>query len=492
MVALAGLVLAAFALRQLAALLVPSVDSPDEIFQFQEQAHRLVYGTGLTPWEFQLGARSWLLPGVIAGLMEFSRLFGDGPDIYVPVIAGACSMVAVIPVVCCFLWCRRWFGLTAAIAGGLAVALDPELVYFGARTLSEVVAAHLLVLGLYLLEPGYRVTSPRRLFGGGATLALVFVLRLQLAPAVVLIAAWGTIGAPRARALAVAGGCFGVLAVIALLDTVTLGYPFASTWRYVVYNAYYGVSSTFGVAPTLAYLLAALGILRFQFTALAVLVLIGARRMLLPVAAALLIVAVHSVVAHKEYRFIYPAIVLLALAAGTGLAAVVAWAERRLRGKARWRVLAGPAAAGLAVGAWCLLSALTWTGPAMAALRYRVHDYLAAASFVAHDGRGLCGIGLYGLDGADWVAYGGYSRFHRPVRMYWPKDRAELNDTARDFDVLLFTTELHPAEPILPAGFSKERCFGKVCMARRAGTCGPAPMPPMPYPEPLAGLVPHR
>ena len=40
-------------------------------------------------WEFQLGARSWLLPGITAALMEVARLFGDGPDYYVPLIAGA-------------------------------------------------------------------------------------------------------------------------------------------------------------------------------------------------------------------------------------------------------------------------------------------------------------------------------------------------------------------------------------------------------------------
>jgi hypothetical protein len=231
--ALGVLVLIAFTLRLIPVVFVPSLNWGDEVFQTTEQAHRLVYGTGLVPWEFQLGTRSWLLPGVLAGVMQFARLVGEGPDTYLPVIAGACGLLAVIPVACCFLWCRRWFGLTGAIVGGLAVAVAPELVYFGDRTLNEVVAAHLLVLALYLLEPGYRVTSHTRLFWAGAIVALVFVLRIQLGPAVALIAIWTTLRGSRARLLNVAGGIASALGFVALLDAVTLGYPFASIWRNV-------------------------------------------------------------------------------------------------------------------------------------------------------------------------------------------------------------------------------------------------------------------
>jgi hypothetical protein len=75
--------------------------------------------------------------------------------------------------------------------------------------------------------------------------------------------------------------------------------------------------------------------------------------------------------------------------------------------------------------------------------------------------------------------------------MYWPEDSAELASTARSFDILLYTTERHPA-PVMPPGFAKQKCFGEVCLARRGGTCDAAPMMPMPFPDPLAGLAPRR
>ena len=54
---LAILVLLAVGLRLIPIVFVPSMVWADEIFQTSEQAHRLVYGSGLVPWEFQLGMR---------------------------------------------------------------------------------------------------------------------------------------------------------------------------------------------------------------------------------------------------------------------------------------------------------------------------------------------------------------------------------------------------------------------------------------------------
>src|SRR4029077_13014106 len=100
------LVLLAVGVRLVPILVEPSINWWDEVFQSTEQAHRLVYGYGLVPWEFQLGARSWLLPGVIAGLLELARLIGDGPDYYLPLIAAVFAGLAAAPVYCCFQWCR--------------------------------------------------------------------------------------------------------------------------------------------------------------------------------------------------------------------------------------------------------------------------------------------------------------------------------------------------------------------------------------------------
>lgn len=478
--------LLAVLLRLIPVVFQPSMVWADEIFQTTEQAHRLVYGTGLVPWEFQLHVRSWLLPGVIAGVMEFARLIGKGPNVYLPVIATTFGLLGAAPVVCCFLWCRRRFGLLGAIVGGAAVATMPDLVYFGARTLDEVVSGNLLVIALYALEPGFFVASRRRIAVGGALLGLVFVLRIEVAPGVALLGLWCLLRAPRERLAALAMGVTAVIAAQAVLDTVTLGSPLASIWRYLLYNLGYGVASTFGAQPWYYYAKAELAVWLGTLPVLALLVLVGARR--LPVAfwAALTIVLVHSAIGHKEYRFIYPALALFGVLAGLGLAEIVSWCGKALDRRGARPGIAEPACAAIGLICWGVMALHVWTDHSMRVLRALDHNNLLAASYVSR-GPPICGLGMFGHDGTDWAVDGGYTWLNRPVPMYWPKDGTQLRQTAPGFDALIYTQRLPPG-----LGFTTVRCFGKACVARRPGGCRKIPELPMPFPKPIEQLRPRR
>jgi phosphatidylinositol glycan class B len=473
-------------LRLIPLVFVPSANWYDEIFQSTEQAHRLVYGYGLVPWEFQLGMRSWLLPGFVAALMELARLFGDGPDYYLPVIDVGFAVLAAAPAVCCFLWCRRWFGPTAGLVSGIAVAVAPELVYFGARALSEVVSAHLLVIGIFLAEPGDEVMARRRLFATGALLGLACLLRVQILPAVAILAVWLMTRSWRTRFPIVLAGAVAALILVAVLDWLTLGYPLASVVRPVLYNLYYGVSSEFGVEPWSYYVLGEIGLWGAAIILLLLVIALGAVRSPALLIAAVSIIAVHSCIAHKEYRFIYPAVILFMLLAGIGLGQLMSWGgewlNRRGLEKRKTTVLCGLAV----VGWWTVLSYQLWTSETMTGLRQRAHDNLAAASFVAHQ-PAFCGLGLYGEKGRDWARSGGYTYLHRPVPIYWPENRFELSSLAPAFNVLIYT-----AAPPSILGFEKVRCFGRVCVARRAGDCEAESMAAMPFPDNLAGMAPPK
>jgi hypothetical protein len=69
-----GLVALGLGLRLAVAFASDSVHHPDEVFQYAEQAHRLVFRYGVIPWEYRFGARSWLLPLFISGPLEAARL----------------------------------------------------------------------------------------------------------------------------------------------------------------------------------------------------------------------------------------------------------------------------------------------------------------------------------------------------------------------------------------------------------------------------------
>src|SRR5207244_5977022 len=110
---------------------------------------------------------------------------------------------------------------------------------------------------------------------------------------------------------------------------------------------------------------------------------------------ALTFIVVHSGIVHEEYRVIYPAVVLLTVVAGLGLAQLVEWGTEWLAGRGIERRTAAIGCAALLFGYWGALSFAVWTGPGFVQLRDRDHDNLMAVSYAAEI-PGLCGIGLYG------------------------------------------------------------------------------------------------
>ena len=456
----ACLLLCVAVLRLVPVIVQPSLDWGDEVYQALEPAHRLVFGTGLVTWEFVAAIRSWLLPGAIAGILAAVRAAGGGPAIYLPAVALIFASLSLLPVIFTFRWCRAAFGVWPALAGAAVVGLAPELVYFGARTLAEVVAAHILVAALLLARRPAPAAGekPCWRFSSGALLGLAVALRPQILPAAAVMFVWPGYGG---RWRLAAGGAV-TLTGAAVLDWVTLGAPGASIWRYAIVNLS-GASTHFGVQPWFYFGLAEAAVWGVALPVPVALCLVGARRWALPAVAALAVLGVHMAIGHKEHRFIYPALVLASVSAGIGLADLSARFGGRWRGGVRGTALAGAAA-------WAGLSAAVWFGPGMTALRHRARDTLAAADYAAAL-PGLCGIGM-GPGKDAWVPYGGYTHLGQDVPLYWPADQAAFGRERAGFNLLL--SEARETD------FQVLRCFGRVCAARRAGGCVKLPPDPMP------------
>src|SRR5205823_6236508 len=107
------------------------------------------------------------------------------------------------------------------------------------------------------------------------------------------------------------------------------------------------------------------------------------RRFSALLAAAVVIVAVHSCIAHKEYRFIYPAVLLLTVLASAGLASLVQWVTAWLIQRGLRETTAAAASILIVLGYWSIVSFNLWNGPALADLRHRASDNLAGMSLAA-------------------------------------------------------------------------------------------------------------
>jgi hypothetical protein len=245
----------AIAGRLLPVFVFPGINHPDEVFQTVEQAHRLVFGIGLVPWEFVYGTRSWVLPGALAGLMAVASVFGDGPDYYMSTIGVALAALGAVSALCAFLWGKRFFGTAAGVIAGTLTAVWIDAVYFGPRTLSDAVAAHVLVIALYAGTPDRREpVTRRRAITAGAPLILAGSLRVQLFPAIGPIGVWQLLTAFRHQRVAFFGSGLLIGLLYGGVDALTWNYPFEALWRNVVANLHYDVQTLYGVMPWYWYL----------------------------------------------------------------------------------------------------------------------------------------------------------------------------------------------------------------------------------------------
>lgn len=179
---------------------------PDEIFQYLEPAHRLVFGNGVTYWEYFYGARAWFVPGLVAGVLKLFDLVGLGePRWYVPGVELVfCAISLTIPAGM-YLATRNHFGETAARVALVVGAFWYELWGFAHKPMTEFVATGLLMLALWItLRPG-RIKLAA---GLSATLLTVLVaaIRLQYTPVAVVLFAIVLLRTKHRTALLLTGG----------------------------------------------------------------------------------------------------------------------------------------------------------------------------------------------------------------------------------------------------------------------------------------------
>ena len=170
----------AFLARAAIALSNDFVLHPDEIMQYLEPAHWLVFGNGVKYWEYFHGARSWLIPGAISGILKAFDSVGLGqPWWYVPGVKLAlCGVSLAIPAAM-YVFARRHFGEYPARMALLAGAFWYELAGFAHKPMSEFLATAPF-MGLLALV--VRPSVDDRVWRGPVLAVLTAALRMQYAP----------------------------------------------------------------------------------------------------------------------------------------------------------------------------------------------------------------------------------------------------------------------------------------------------------------------
>jgi len=406
-----------FGLRLTMVFLSEDTIHPDEVFQYLEQAHRLVFGYGIVPWEYVHGIRSWLLPMILAFPLWITHRLGvNDPHLYIPIIQILAAWISLSAIFCTYWIGRRLYSESVGRIAAVFTAAWWEMVFWGHKATPEIFSMYLLLGAFACL-----VSRPSRwvtlLFGLCCAGTVAF--RLQYAPpvailvAIALIYVWQRKWSLNHMLMAAIGLLAGV-GLVGWLDYYTWGGWWISYANNYLYNRVYGVSSIWGEHPISFYPLElgknSAGLF---WIAISVCLAFKPGKTWLPLALIASIVLPHTLIPHKEYRFITAVIPLCLLLVAVILNDLLLHARSTPRGRPWRKALALGLMAYPLIGIFSLFAFMKQDADLRAYLY--LHDQPAMTS-------------LLNLSKA-WFATGGYYYLHQDIPIYYADQVAELAPT---------------------------------------------------------------
>jgi len=235
------------------ALVSDNINHPDEIFQVLEQAHRVVFGYGIIPWEYRLSARSWLVPGFMTIFLYPFKILGlDSPDIYIPGMKIIMSLISLSMIVSAYYIGKQLLSHRAGLWAAFFCALWYEIIYFSIRPLSEVWASIFFMAALAL---SLNKDSYRSVITGGFLAVLAAAVRINYIPiaAVLIIFSYMKMNSSaRTRYLLAAGAA---VVFVGLFETITLGAPFISYLNIYEHDKTFFMAGSFGSSFSFEYIM---------------------------------------------------------------------------------------------------------------------------------------------------------------------------------------------------------------------------------------------
>ncbi|NIJ15295.1 hypothetical protein [Sphingobium vermicomposti] len=461
------LLLLAFSVR-VAALLPFSMHHPDEIFQYLEQSHRLIFEYGTVPWEYRYGMRSWLIPLLASPLMALGYFLAPSTILYakLPALLPIASGLSITWAAWAF---GRRMGPLQGLIAGFVAAIWFEQIFFSVHLLTEVLATGCILPAAVLLTD--RDVSRRQWLLAGFLLGLAFILRFQYAPAIALLLLISSVGYVRRCWMPIAAGGLTALILSMGVDLTMGEVPFSWIIENIQQNLVFNRSDNYGVDPPAAYFSMIWQYWRWAAVPIFLLMLPAIEKNRAIFYTALINILIHMAIGHKEYRFIFLSVTILVILAAMGTAELAARyaVDRKLVKLALLLSFLGSSVS-LAL-AEPMLSRWTAFGSGMELAR----RYGASPR--------SCGLALHRIN--FWQT-GGYSYLHRDVPTYltgWSdNDRMSLRDFRNAAGA--FNAVIAPQGAIPNGlGFRRSECAGseagenmadaRLCLYVRLGGCEP-------------------
>lgn len=458
-VAIAGVVLLGLALR-IAGFSLFDLRYADEFMQYLEQANRLATGQGIRPWEWRFGLRNALIPQALAAPFALGHAVAPGTLLGLELARAGFLALA------CLALPAAWAlgaqsGRSHALVALFVIATWWESVLYANLILSESLAAVLMLLAAGpLLDPR---ASRKALMWAGVLAGLGVLVRFQYGLfAAVLVA--GALRRDWRRWQAFLTGATLAALVGAASDLAAGLVPFQWIWTNLTMNVGQDRASQFGTAPPLEYV-TQLGLHFWPLLPIVLAAAYGAGTRYRPLFwAATINVAAHSLIAHKEYRFIWVSVLAwLVLAAIGSVRAVEHWRARK--GEA-----ISPLALALLIAAWATASAFAAKANG-GVIAQRVGAGVPLLANRALVDPQVCGLAMAYADRAHLVP----ALLSRPVPILLVPDPVVPAPPAVADGANALLLVKAPGDP----RYERRECApfaeGQVCLWRRPGPCAPAP-----------------
>lgn len=438
-----------------------SAHHPDELIQYVEQAHRIVFGYGVVPWEFREFIRSWLIPLMLVPPMQLGEWLDPGGTLYLIIPRAMVAALNFAPVVAAWVIGRR-ISLQHAIVGMAVVGIWVESVAFSVQTLSESLGVAAFVTAAALL---HRKAKMQALVAAGALLALACLFRFQFGPAAALFGAMMAGKDWRIWKGLIIGGLPVILAG-GLIDLAMGLTPYEWIYNNYRLNIAEGkMQAIAGEGQPLRYILYLIESWQWGLPVIALLLLAGWRRHKALMVAALVNLVLHQLIEHKEYRYIWLSMQIFLLLAAFGSVDLVRLIFRRDP--------AGIGATVALVAVWGAVSFLLALSPVHRDA-FRTDNDPARAAAAAMRDPAICGLAVPRR--RYWQF--GYSLLHHDKPLFLLGDeglvtRSNPGAVAGGFNALLaYESDLPP-----PAPWRKQSCSGQIlrlertCLYMRPGGC---------------------
>ncbi|CAL2033524.1 unnamed protein product [Caenorhabditis brenneri] len=318
--------------RCISVYLVSSWFVPDEVYQSAEVAHHLVYGTGHLSWEWRHSLRSFFHPAIIALILKLLNLLSLDSQIlvyHVPRLAHA--LLFALADLSFYKICLRLCKTQGIADNSFLAYLSSWFVFYcSPRTLSNSLETSLTLIAL-----NWFPFEGKSYKGSTWPYIALGVLTIVIRPTVSLL--WLVFGlhhlcySPNPIRLVlrtVLPVSLPILIGTSVIDSWAYGKPTIPLWNFLQFNVVQGGSALFGVHPWHWYIVSGIPAVLTVQTIPIIVGLLGPnifRPSLLPFFATTFYIAVHSLLPHKEQRFLLPIIPLMCIYAGGAFQNLKKW-----------------------------------------------------------------------------------------------------------------------------------------------------------------------